>query len=96
MDGRHKYMFDEENLIHILTSKGFKNVHQRKLIPILISKKEILNPFMQKLRNNNALNKALHLTAFPLRAKAADDLDRMRCKMSALMVEKIKANICVV
>ncbi|MEE8552764.1 MAG: hypothetical protein V3S72_05640 [Desulfobacterales bacterium] len=51
---------------------------------------------MQKLRNNNALNKALHLTAFPLRAKAADDLDRMRCKMSALMVEKIKANICVV
>ncbi len=33
MDGRHKYMFDEENLIHILTSKGFKNVHQRKFDP---------------------------------------------------------------
>ena len=25
MDGNHKYMFDKENLIHILNSKGFKN-----------------------------------------------------------------------
>jgi len=30
MDGEHKYMFDEENLIYILESKGFKNVYVRK------------------------------------------------------------------
>jgi predicted SAM-dependent methyltransferase len=30
MDGRHKYMFDKENLIYILESKGFKNVHLRE------------------------------------------------------------------
>jgi len=29
MDGHHKYMFDQENLVHILKSRGFKNVHQR-------------------------------------------------------------------
>ena len=29
MDGHHKYMFDEENLLHILNSKGFKKVHLR-------------------------------------------------------------------
>jgi predicted SAM-dependent methyltransferase len=35
MDGHHKYMFDEENLIHILRSKGFKNVHLRDFDPEL-------------------------------------------------------------
>jgi predicted SAM-dependent methyltransferase len=35
MDGHHKYMFDEENLIHILESKGFKNVHLRAFDPAL-------------------------------------------------------------
>jgi predicted SAM-dependent methyltransferase len=30
MDGHHKYMFDKENLIHILKSKGFKNVNLRE------------------------------------------------------------------
>ena len=30
MDGHHKYMFDKENIIHILLSKGFKNVHLRE------------------------------------------------------------------
>lgn len=30
MDGHHKYMFDEENLIYILKSKGFKNVQLRE------------------------------------------------------------------
>ncbi len=30
MDGEHKYMFDEENLLHILREKGFKNVSLRK------------------------------------------------------------------
>ncbi len=30
MDGLHKYMFDEENLIHILKSKGMKNVRLRE------------------------------------------------------------------
>ncbi len=30
MDGHHKYMFDEENLIHILKLKGFQNVRLRK------------------------------------------------------------------
>ena len=29
MDGEHKYMFDEENLIYILKSKGMKNVKLR-------------------------------------------------------------------
>ena len=30
MDGQHKYMFDEDNLIHILKDKGFKNVQIRQ------------------------------------------------------------------
>ena len=30
MDGEHKYMFDEENLIFLLKSKGMKNVSIRK------------------------------------------------------------------
>lgn len=38
MDGHHKYMFDEENLIYILTSKGFQNVCQRKFDPDIDSK----------------------------------------------------------
>lgn len=29
MDGHHKYMFDPENVIHILESKGFRNVRFR-------------------------------------------------------------------
>ncbi len=29
MDGQHKYMFDEENLLHILKSKGFRNARLR-------------------------------------------------------------------
>jgi predicted SAM-dependent methyltransferase len=29
MDGQHKYMFDEENLVHILRQKGFKQVQLR-------------------------------------------------------------------
>ncbi len=33
MDGHHKYMFDEENLIHILEAKGFLNVHLRPFDP---------------------------------------------------------------
>jgi len=33
MDGHHKYMFDEENLIHILNSKGFKNSRLREFDP---------------------------------------------------------------
>jgi predicted SAM-dependent methyltransferase len=35
MDGHHKYMFDEENLIYILESKGFKNPHIRQFDPSL-------------------------------------------------------------
>ena len=30
MDGEHKYMFDEENLVFILRSKGLKNVRLRQ------------------------------------------------------------------
>lgn len=30
MNGGHKYMFDEENLIHILKAKKMKNVHLRE------------------------------------------------------------------
>lgn len=33
MNGDHKYMFDEENLIHILKSKGMKNAHLREFDP---------------------------------------------------------------
>lgn len=29
MDGEHKYMFDEENLVYILRQKGFKNARLR-------------------------------------------------------------------
>ena len=35
MDGHHKYMFDEENLIYILKSKGFRNAHLREFDPNL-------------------------------------------------------------
>ena len=38
MDGEHKYMFDEENLIHILTAKKFRNVHLRAFDPSCDSK----------------------------------------------------------
>ena len=30
MDGQHKYMFDEENLLHVLKLTGFKNVRSRR------------------------------------------------------------------
>jgi predicted SAM-dependent methyltransferase len=35
MDGHHKYMFDEENLIYILKSKGMRNVRLREFNPKL-------------------------------------------------------------
>lgn len=35
MDGDHKYMFDEENLLHILELKGMKNVRLREFDPNL-------------------------------------------------------------
>ena len=35
MDGQHKYMFDEDNLTHILTNCGYKNVHIRNFDPNL-------------------------------------------------------------
>ena len=35
MDGHHKYMFDKENLVHILSSKGFTNVNLREFDPNL-------------------------------------------------------------
>ncbi len=35
MDGHHKYMFDEENLPHILKAKGFRNVRLRAFDPTL-------------------------------------------------------------
>lgn len=35
MGGHHKYMFDRENLLHILEAKGFKNVHLRDFDPEL-------------------------------------------------------------
>ena len=38
MDGQHKYMFDEENLVYILKAKGFKNVHLRPFDPSLDQK----------------------------------------------------------
>ena len=35
MDGYHKYMFDEENLLAILTNIGFKNARLRDFDPSL-------------------------------------------------------------
>ena len=35
MDDNHKYMFDEENLIYILKSKGMRNVRLREFNPSL-------------------------------------------------------------
>lgn len=35
MGGEHKYMFDEENLIHLLRAKGMKNVRLRDFEPTL-------------------------------------------------------------
>ena len=35
MDGHHNYMFDEENLIYILKSKGMRNVRIREFNPSL-------------------------------------------------------------
>ena len=34
MDGEHKYMFDQENLLHILKAKGFERVEQRTFDPL--------------------------------------------------------------
>jgi predicted SAM-dependent methyltransferase len=33
MDGEHKYMFDEENLLFVLSSNGFNNVRLRRFDP---------------------------------------------------------------
>ena len=33
MAGEHKYMFDQENLLHILRAKGFENVVKREFDP---------------------------------------------------------------
>lgn len=38
MNGHHHYMFDEENLLYILESKGFKKVRLRKFDPSLDKK----------------------------------------------------------
>src|SRR5581483_2634355 len=35
MAGEHKYMFDEDNLLFILSSKGFRNVRLRSFDPSL-------------------------------------------------------------
>ena len=35
MDGHHKYMFDEESLLHILNAKGMKNARLRTFDPKL-------------------------------------------------------------
>ena len=35
MDGEHKYMFDPENLLHILSRAGFVDVHERAMDPHL-------------------------------------------------------------
>jgi predicted SAM-dependent methyltransferase len=35
MDGQHKYMFDEENLLHILAARGFRNARLRAFDPSL-------------------------------------------------------------
>ncbi|NJL83322.1 MAG: methyltransferase domain-containing protein [Chloroflexaceae bacterium] len=35
LDGDHKYMFDQENLVKILADKGFRNVHLRAFDPKL-------------------------------------------------------------
>lgn len=37
MDGHHRYMFDAENLVHILAAKGFREVRLRAFDPALDS-----------------------------------------------------------
>lgn len=38
MDGEHKYLFDEENLLYILDLAGFKNAHLRQFDPSIYLK----------------------------------------------------------
>lgn len=35
LDGEHRYMFDQENLLHVLKDAGFVNVHSRQFDPII-------------------------------------------------------------
>jgi len=42
LDGEHKYMFDEENLLFILESKGFKNAHLRPFEPGLDMQERVI------------------------------------------------------
>jgi predicted SAM-dependent methyltransferase len=35
MDGTHRYMFDEENLLHVLAARGFRNARVRGFDPAL-------------------------------------------------------------
>jgi hypothetical protein len=39
MDGHHKYMFDQENLLHILKSHNFTSVRLRDFDPAIDMKK---------------------------------------------------------
>ena len=52
MDGQHRYMFDEENLIFILQSKGFRNVRLREFTPLSTSRDTTPSPFMPKESND--------------------------------------------
>ena len=38
MGGQHKYMFDEENLMHLLEHSGFENCSTREFDELLDSK----------------------------------------------------------
>ena len=63
MDGHHKYLYDEENLILILERKGFRNVRLRNLDPSLDLKTrdfESIYVEAQKQEVTN-FNKVLHL-----------------------------------
>jgi predicted SAM-dependent methyltransferase len=48
MDGEHKHMFDEENLLCLLASKGFRNVRLRQFDPSLdLSKRDSLSIYAE-------------------------------------------------
>lgn len=51
MDGHHKYMFDQENLLFILKSKGFKEVRSRGFDPALdLKQRDLVSIYAEALK----------------------------------------------
>ena len=51
MDGHHKYMFDQENLLFILKLKGFKEVRSRGFDPALdLKQRDFVSIYAEALK----------------------------------------------